>query len=87
MKKTCVAGDDVAGKTFFVHREVGCRYPVQMVQLGVVRKLVLQVAWRVVGAGKLPGPAAGLPVGLPVGRRTLTFCQRSGALVLRWRAH
>ena len=83
MKKTCVAGDDVAGKFFFVHREVECRYPVQMVLLGLVRKPVLQVAWRVAGAGKLPGPAAGLPVG----RHTLTFYQRSGGLVLRWRAH
>ncbi len=83
MKKTCVAGDDVAGKFFFVHREVECRYPVQMVLLRVVRKHVLPVAWRGGGAGKLPGPAAGLPVG----RRTRTFFQRSGGLVLRWIAH
>ena len=83
MKKTCVAGDDVAGKFFFGHRGVGCRYPVQMVLLGVVRKPVLQVAWRVVGAGMLPRPAAGLLIG----RRTRTFFQRSGGLVLRWIAH
>ena len=83
MKKTCVAGDDVAEKFFFVHRGVGCRYPVRMVLLGVVRKHVSPVAWRGGGAGKLPGPAAGLPVE----RRTLTFFQRSGGLVLRWIAH
>ena len=83
MKKTCVAGDDVAGKFFFVHRGVGCRYPVQLVLLAVVRNPLLQVAWLVAEAGKLLRPAAGLPVE----RRTPTFCRRSGALVLRWRAH
>ena len=83
MKKTCAAGDDIAGKFFFVHREVECRYPVQRVLPRVVRNPLLQVAWLVAEAGKLPRPSAGRPTG----RRTPTFCRRSGALVLRWRAH